>query len=394
MGSVTIMSNRSLGRRIERLRIVRRGDREDVVALPDAVERGEEVGQGRVVAPGVAMAENEIDVVEDDERRPEGVALGVEIGERVPHRGGIREDRRVLPDEARGDDADEVCLADARRAGDEEAAARPQAERPEEFAARRRRREEDVDLPPQVFREDQAFASAVDRRTDTDPDAAVIDARLQDPATERIVARLQPLPERGKEPLGNPLVGIRGKDRELPRPVAVVDEDAEADRGERARWKEGHEPARHRHLGVGAVLVETEIELRPGGGETVTGGSDDDGSAMLGDLESQHVAEDREGRRWTGEPRARQRQRIDPEMPGGELRRVGHRRGLVADEFAEHLERGPALVARRGEDLVDGAGRGWSGAGRVHSSSSKAGARALASSAGSGGVAAAERASA
>jgi hypothetical protein len=106
--------------------------------------------------------------------------------------------------------------------------------------------------------------------------------------------------------------------------VAIVDEDAEPLRGERACGEEGDEPARHRHLGVGAVLVEAEVELRPGGGKAVAGGANDHGIAMLGDLEAEHVAEDRQRRRRTCEPGARQRQRIDPEVTRGKLRRRGH----------------------------------------------------------------------
>ena len=59
-GDDHVEAARPLRRRVERLGIVGGGDGEDVVALTDPVERGEEVGERRVVAGGVSVAEDEV----------------------------------------------------------------------------------------------------------------------------------------------------------------------------------------------------------------------------------------------------------------------------------------------------------------------------------------------
>ena len=320
---------RPLGGWVERFGIVGGGDREDVVPLADAIERRKKIGQRRVGAAGVAVAEHEVDVIEHDERRPEGVTLRIEVGDRVSHRVGVGEERRVAAGEFAGDHADEVRLADTRRPRDQHPTVGAEAKRLEQVAAARRRGEEHVDLRPEVVGQDQPASLARDRGTDADPHAAIVDAGLEHPAPERVFPGLEPGPECLEGLLGDVLGRLGGQDRELPLPVTVVDRHAERLGSERARREKRHQSPRHRDFLVGA-----DVELRPGRRQAITGGADDHAGTIPLHLEPQQVAQDGKRRAGAGELRARQIELVHAQVPDGELRRREHRCRLVPDELA------------------------------------------------------------
>ena len=242
---------RSLGGGVEGLGVVRGGDRENGLAFEHAIERGEEVGQRPVVAIGIAVAEDQVDVVEHDERGAEGLRRRVEFGDHVPHGVGIGEDRRVAVAQFAGDHADEVRFADAGRPGHEHAAVGAQAQAAQDLPAARGRGEKHVHLRPDLPRQDQTVTRVGQRRRDAELQAALDDRGLEHPPPQRILHGLEPIAEPLEHQFRGRLAGGTREDGKFPAPMPVVHEHAEGLGVERASGKERDETPRHRDLVVG-----------------------------------------------------------------------------------------------------------------------------------------------
>ncbi len=108
---------RAGGGGVEGRRVVRAGQRQHVAVLLGAVEDGEEVGQRRPPGARLAVAEVEVDVLEDDDARAEVGRLPVHLAQDAGGRGGVDDDDGELPREFAGHDAAQGALADPGRPG-------------------------------------------------------------------------------------------------------------------------------------------------------------------------------------------------------------------------------------------------------------------------------------